>query len=430
MATTAPDEPTALKGIRLRALVVGFLLCLPVCYASTNAPQSVMFSLAVPPISALLLCVVANAPLRRFLPRLAFSQSDLIAIFAIVSVAGVVAAEWVGIPHSMVFALPETAKTNDTVKNYFLKGMPPSMVITDPLVTADIQGGGKGFGYATGRFVASYLPKVLPWALMIGALTLAMQCVNSLMRGAWTQRERLAFPLIQLPVAMSEGGGSGGMWRSRPMWIAFGAMFAIDMVNGLNYLYPNLPHIPVKDLLFVNNFFHEPPLNQMGDFRLSIYPFMAAIGLFMPSDLLFSLVVFFLLRKAAHIALAAQGIPQETFSGTGINPGPPYFDEQTWGAVLAMFLGAVWVSREYLREVWRDIRTRAPERGRRHPAHLRLRRAAPLHGHRRPLRRALRRTEPGLRHRLRPAVPGLLHRPHARSGRRSGRPPTSSRSSA
>ena len=362
----APDPETssvdalALKGIRLRALVVGFLLCLPVCYACSNANQSVIFSLLVPPISALLFCVVLNAPLRRFAPRLAFSQSDLIAIFAITSVAGVVAAEWVGIPHSTMYALPEYAKTNDTVKNYFLKGMPPSMVITDPLVTADIQGGGKGIGYATGRFLTDYLPKVLPWALMIGALTLAMQCLNSLMRGAWNERERLTFPLIQLPVAMSEGGGSGGMWRSRPMWIAFGVMFAIDMLNGLNYLYPNLPAIPVKTLLQVNTIFKEPPLNQMGDFRLSIYPFMAAIGLFMPSDMLLSFVVFFLMRKATHIALASQGIPQETFSGSGINPGPPYFDEQTWGAMLAMFLGAVWVSREYLKEVWRDIKTRAP----------------------------------------------------------------------
>jgi hypothetical protein len=83
---------------------------------------------------------------------------------------------------------------------------------------------------------------------------------------------------------------------------------------------------------------------------------MAAIGLFMPSDLLFSFVIFFLLRKVTHVVLASQGIPQSTFSGTAISPGPPYFDEQTWGAVLAMFLGALWVSREYLKEVWRDIK--------------------------------------------------------------------------
>lgn len=369
MATLAPERepeneaPTPnpiLRGIRFRALLFGFLLAFPVCFAASNANQSNMFSLMVPPVSALLACVILNAPLRLFAPKLALSQADLIAIFAINSVAAVCAAEWTGLGHMTMYALPEWAKSNDTAKNYLLKQMPPNMIVTDVKDTADIVGGGKGIAYVTAKFFSFYLPKTLPWVLMMGALTLAMQCINSLMRGAWNERERLTFPLIQLPVAMSEGGGSGGMWKSRHMWIAFGIMFAIDMMNGLNYLYPNLPAIPVKTLLQINSVFKEPPLNQMGDFRLSIYPFMAAIGLFMPSDMLLSFVVFFLLRKLTHVVLASQGIPQETFSGSGINPGPPYFDEQTWGAMLAMFLGAVWVSREYLKEVWRDIRTRAP----------------------------------------------------------------------
>jgi hypothetical protein len=192
-----------------------------------------------------------------------------------------------------------------------------------------------------------------------------MLCINSLMRGAWCERERLTFPLIQLPVAMCEKGGAGGMWKSRYMWIAFTVMFGIDILNGLNYLYPSLPSIPVKDLFYIDQAFKEPPLSNVGDFRISIYPFMSAIGLFIPSDLLLSIVVFFLMRKGLHVMLAAQGIPQSTFSGTGLLPGPPYFDEQTWGAVIAMFLGALWVSRDYLREVWTDIRrgTRAPDGG-------------------------------------------------------------------
>jgi len=360
MATTAPEAIAALKGIRFRALLIGFLLCFPICYAASNAGQSNIFSLMVPPISGLLFCIVLNAPLRLFAPKLALSQSDLIAIFAITSVSAVVSAEWVGLGHGSMAGLPNLAKTNANAKDVLMKQLPDAMVIKDYAVTADIQGGGKGVAYVTAKFFSVYLPKVLPWALMMGAITLGMQCINSLMRGAWNERERLTFPLIQLPVAMSEGGGSGGMWKSRHMWIAFGVMFAIDMLNGFNYLYPNLPSIPVKTLFQINEAFKEPPLNQMGDFRLSIFPFMAAIGLFMPSDMLLSFVVFFLLRKLTHIVLASNGIPQETFSGSGINPGPPYFDEQTWGAVFAMFLGAVWVSREYLKEVWRDIRHRTP----------------------------------------------------------------------
>ena len=139
------------------------------------------------------------------------------------------------------------------------------------------------------------------------------------------------------------------------MWIAFAIMFGIDILNGLNYLYPNLPAIPVKTLFQIDAVLKDPPWSQMGDFRISIFPFMAAMGFFMPSDMLFSFVIFFLLRKLTHVILASNGIPQQTFSGSGIAPGPPYFDEQTWGAVMGLFLGAVWVSKEYLRGVWRDI---------------------------------------------------------------------------
>ena len=43
MATLAPDETPKLRGIRFRALLIGFLLCLPVCYAASNAESTSSF---------------------------------------------------------------------------------------------------------------------------------------------------------------------------------------------------------------------------------------------------------------------------------------------------------------------------------------------------------------------------------------------------
>jgi hypothetical protein len=371
MAATHPpatdEAPAPLRGIRMRALLLGFLMCVPVVYAVVNQPVSNIFSLMVAPVSALIVTVLLNVPLRLFLPRLALNQTDLVVLFAITSVAAAVAGEWAFITHPATYAYPIRARTDPTFQNYFLEFMPEFLVPRDLEAVRDVEGGGKGWQYVLGR-MPFYLPFFVAWAIPFLAVTLAMLCINSLMRGAWLQRERLTFPLIQLPVAMTEGGGSGGMWRSRFMWGAFAAMFAIDMLNGINYLYPNVPNIPVKDLFFINQMFTEPPWSNIGDFRISIYPFMAAIGIFVPSDLLLSLVVFFLLRKLTHVVLAAQGIPQHTFSGTAISPGPPYFDEQTWGAVLALFLGTLWISRPYLKEVWADIRAgrRAEDGGVKH----------------------------------------------------------------
>ncbi|WP_144241041.1 DUF6785 family protein [Fimbriimonas ginsengisoli] len=363
MATTLPPETGPIEAeaqrpmgaIRLRAVLAGFLLCFPVVYAVAGQSISSIFSMMTPPISALLALVIVNWPLRRFAPKLAFNQSDLIVVFSILSVAAAIGGEWSGYQFAGVYSYPFKAQTDPLYRDHFLK-LPEWFTIRDLDKVKDMQSGGKDMLYAFHK-LPIFLPIYISMGLVVVSLCFAMICINSIMRGAWCERERLTFPLIQLPVAMAEDGGGGGMWKSKHMWIAFGVMFAIDMLNGFHYLYPNLPSIPVKDLFYIDRAFKDPPLSNIGDFRISIYPFMAAVGLFMPSDMLLSFVVFFLLRKVTHVALAANGIPQSTFSGTGNTPGPPYFDEQTWGAVIAMFLGAVWVSREYLREVWRDIRT-------------------------------------------------------------------------
>jgi hypothetical protein len=362
MATAAPPPTeTSLplerpRGYRPVAVILGFLLCFPVTFAVTNQLQSHIFSLMVAPVSALIAVLLLNVPLRLLAPRFAFTQSDMIVIWSIVSVAGAIAGEWITWNFGVTYILPFHAQWNPTYNDHLMVHVPDWLAIKDLDQVRDVQGGGKDWRYAFSKLPVFGIP-ILGWSFFMVSLCLCMLFVNQLMRGAWCERERLTFPLIQLPVSMAEGGGSGGMWKSKHMWIAFAVMFSIDILNGLNYLYPNLPAIPVKDLFYIDRAFKEPPWSNIGDFRISIFPFMAAIGLFMPSDLLLSFVVFFLLRKITHVALAAQGIPQSTFSGTAIAPGPPYFDEQTWGAVIAMFLGAMWVSRDYLREVWRDIRS-------------------------------------------------------------------------
>ena len=351
----SPEEPSkALQPVRFRAILFGCLLCVPVCYASPNQPYSVIFSLMVPPVSALFFMIALNFVLRKISRRIAFNQTDLLLVFAITAVAGACSAEWVSITNMAIWSYP-LRQTDGTVRDIMTKHIPDWLVIKDEKLVGDFRGGGQGMMYSLGK-IPMFLPKWLAWGSLFVSICFATLCINSLMRGAWCERERLAFPLIQLPVALAENGGHGPIWRNRYMWIAFGIMFAIDMLNGINYLYPNVPSIPMKTIFDIRAVFKEPPLSNIGDFRISIYPYMAVIGLFIPSDLLLSFVVFFLLRKASHVALASYGIPQDTFSGTGLQPGPPFFDEQTWGAVFAMFMGAIWVSKNYLKEVWLDIR--------------------------------------------------------------------------
>jgi hypothetical protein len=357
-----PKEDTSLEGhvpltgIRFRALLLGLLTIIPCTYAASGQWASAIFSLMVPPVSILLSLVILNWPLRRFLPKVAFTQTDLIVIFALCATGTAVAGEFGMLVARPIVGLPSMAKTNPAVKDILIPNLPDWLVIKDIKQVEDISGGGRDAWYVWNSKLPILWPRYVSWGALFGALCFAMLCINSLMRGAWCQRERLTFPLIQLPVAMAEDGGGGGMWKSRHMWIAFTVMFSIDMLNGLNYLYPNLPKLDTKVIIDLQSIFKDPPLSNMGSIPIAIFPFMAAVGLFMPSDMLFSFVIFFILRKLTHLGFAANGIPQGTFKGTAIDPGPPFFDEQTWGGILAMFLGALVISKDYLREVWQDIR--------------------------------------------------------------------------
>jgi len=322
-----------------------------------------MFSLLAAPVATIIVLVLLNAPLRRWLPKLALNQADLIVIFSLTAVAAAVSQEWSGVMFPSIHELAFEKESSTVAKDYFAKELPSWLVITDKAQVEDMVGGGKDWVYVLHK-MPLFLPRIAAWGGLFLALCGSMLCLNSLMRDVWCRQERLTFPLIQLPVAMSENGGGGAMWKSRHMWIAFGIMFTIDMLNGFNYLYPNIPSIPTKMILDVGTLFKDQPFSSLGLTPIAIYPFMAVIGLFMPSDLVFSVILFYVLRKATHIILASQGFPQGVFSGTFIAPGPPYFDEQTWGGVLAMFIGVLVFSKSYLKDVLRSIiRGDKPEDG-------------------------------------------------------------------
>jgi hypothetical protein len=184
-----------------------------------------------------------------------------------------------------------------------------------------------------------------------------MLCINALMREQWTRREKLAFPILQVPLLLTRPESPA--WRSRYLWGGFALIFAIDMLNGFAFLYPSLPAIKVRflagRLMDVIPSMTQPPWVSLGWTSVGIFPYMAAIGLFMPTDLLFSCVFFFMARKGLQFAMEAYGYEQGVFGGSWLVPAAPYFSEQTWGAVFALFVGAVISSRSYLRELWRHI---------------------------------------------------------------------------
>ncbi len=88
--------------------------------------------------------------------------------------------------------------------------------------------------------IVGWLQPVLWWAAFIFFLVFVMLCINVIMRRQWIEREKLSYPIIQLPLEMAEKGGTP-FFRNKLMWLGFAIAGCFDILNGLNYLYPNIP---------------------------------------------------------------------------------------------------------------------------------------------------------------------------------------------
>mgnify|MGYP000026494320 CR=1 FL=1 len=364
------EAPARLPCYGLRAILLAGLLT-PVCaYWAAEQIVDVIHSLLIPPLSCVLVLIALNAAVARAWPRIALTTTELVILYGMLQASTAIASEWMWVIHPLIASFALFEGRNSRFTELILPHVPDFLFFKSDDVPrlADYRTGGYNpFDPRDLALILRQLPfwaePIFWWTLLVTLVCGAMLCINVLMRQQWTEREKLSFPLIQLPLAMTQGGP--GFWRNRAMWGGFLAVFAIDLLNGFAFLYPALPSIPVRFLGDVQRAFPDPPFNAIGWTPIGLFPWIVGLCIFLPTDLMFSVIFFFVARKTMQVIAASMGYPQGVFGGGGLVPSPPYFSEQSWGAFLGLFVSSLWVARPYLREVARDIvrGTRCPEGG-------------------------------------------------------------------
>ncbi len=344
----------------IRAILLGLLLAPLTAYWSADQGIDTIFSLMIPPVVLTIIVAVANLIVKRIAPKLALNEGGIIIFYGMHTAIGAMCAEWLWTINPYIHSYALYKSNNTRYEKYMLPYAHPWFFIQpqDASKFTDYKNGGFTFQYFWEK-LPLWMPFILSWTLLITLVCVAMLCINSLMRDEWTSRERLAFPIIQLPMAIAQAGaGKSSFWKTKFFLIPFFFMFIIDMVNGFHFIYPSLPLINVRFIGDLRQFFQTQPFNSIGWTPIGIFPYMAVIGFFMPTDLLFSCIFFFFFRKAEQVITYAIGYTESAgvFGGGGLVPSAPYFSEQSWGAFLALFCSSCWVARGYLREVWGQIR--------------------------------------------------------------------------
>ena len=334
--TLSPSRASSSVG--WRSIAIGLLLIPINCYWITYielvqySAQPTIVSLIFTVVFNVLVLISINQILRRFLPRLALSQGELLVIYVMLSVASATAGHSMmeilvsTLGHAFWFATPE----NDW-KDLFWRYIPNWLAVSDKSVLSGYYEGDSSLH--TKQHLLGWLTPVLNWFAFLFTMLFVMVCITVIVRRPWTEDEKLAYPIIQLPARMT----SEGFFTNRLMWIAFGLTVALDVVNGLHHVFPAIPSVYEKAYRFR---FTEKPFSAMEWLRLGIYPFVLGIGFLIPLDLLFSTWFFFWVWKGQQVVGSIMGL-----EGTGY----PYVNYQGFGAYMGIFLIAVWRSRKHLR---------------------------------------------------------------------------------
>jgi hypothetical protein len=350
-ATTAHRS----RGITLRAVLFSIPLMIANAYWITidevrwYTLDGTCLPLFITPIFFLFLLCLGNFAVKRWWPRLAFDQGELLTIYTMLVMGSVLAAHdliqnlFGAIAHADRFGTPESGYQTTFFR--YLKPM-RFLLVSDPTAIKGFYQG--GVSWYEPRFLVPFLMPLLWWALFLGVLIVVCQCISTLIRRAWTDNEKLAFPIVQLPLAMTNPADEKQpFWGSRVMWAGFAFAAAIDTINGIHYLMPSWPYLEFVKQYNIGQFLTQRPWNVASDTNISMYPFAIGLAYFLPLDLAFSCWFFFALRKVFQIVGATMGWD------SAANVGFPYFEQQASGAWIALGSIIVWSLRGHIAEVWR-----------------------------------------------------------------------------
>jgi hypothetical protein len=150
-------------------------------------------------------------------------------------------------------------------------------------------------------------------------------------------------------------------WTNRFFWAGFGIAALITGYNGIAYLYPTLPMIPIKRQSPFDAGWTTPPWSDIGGIQISFYLFPIGLSFLMPLDLSFSLWFFFVAYKVEMYLTSSMGWIGRGTPGAGFETNPPYSHSQAFGAYMSVCFLALWTARHYLRDVWKTAFSSGPK---------------------------------------------------------------------
>ena len=211
-------------------------------------------------------------------------------------------------------------------------------------------------GLEQGRSIpwAGWLPMFLHWAPLVWALFLAMIAAMAILRKQWNDYERLTYPLVQVPMAITEQDAGGEriapFFKNPVMWTGFAVPAIWGTLHGLHNYFPETVPIAtnVDPIHFILPIFDNLSELQF-KFRFNILGFFY----FLKTEIAFSLWFFNLFANALRTTFAVLGVTSSEMLGGGHSIIDPILVHQSMGGMLVLFLFGLFAARKHLWAVCR-----------------------------------------------------------------------------
>ncbi len=221
-------------------------------------------------------------------------------------------------------------------------------------------------GLSTGETIpwGAWFVPLLAWSSLIFAMYGALACLSVMLRAQWGEHEALSFPLLRLPVEMTEDldrpdqyGTIGRFFRNPQLWVGFGIAVFIQMMNGLNFYFPDVPRFPLS--LDTAPLLSEAPWNQVGTVPVFIWPIVVGITYLLTSEVSFSFWFFYWFFKIQLLVTYYLGFSPSTTPSGLMAWGLAFTSYQRIGGFIAYVAVILWLGRKHFGHIARRAFGRA-----------------------------------------------------------------------
>jgi len=291
-----------------------------------------------------LLAILIN-PLLRLLSRdkISFSPTELLVVYTMILVTASVAEMGLGCQLLPMLAAPSYYATpQNKWAELILPHIKPWMMPKDISVTTPFfEGLPKGASIPWGAWA---LP-LFSWGIFLMVLYFVTICAVSILRKEWVERERLSFPLAQLPMAMVQTGRGRipNLFKNKLFWLGFVIPCIFSSLKALHTYFPMVPMVLLSKTVPV----FRQTSNLIFNLSFPIMGFSYLINLDVAFSLWFFNLVFLLFKGWLNIT----GISSPENVGIYGAQGNPILANIGTGAFILFVLFSLFLERRHLKDV-------------------------------------------------------------------------------